>query len=170
MPASRAHLVQLLEPVVTGTGHDLEDVAVSPAGRRSVVRLVVDRDGGVDLDDVAEVSRVVSAALDQLDEAEPGVLGASYVLEVTSPGVDRPLAEPRHWRRNAGRLVTVFLRDGGSIDGRVRSSDADSSGGVLLDVDGTQRAVPYAELTRGTVRVEFSRPDVEDAGAGRSDP
>lgn len=172
MTASRARLMQLLEPVVAGAGHDLEDVAVSPAGRRSVVRLVVDRDGGVSLDDVAEVSRAVSAALDQLDDAEPGVLGASYVLEVTSPGVDRPLTEPRHWRRSVDRLVTAHLNDGSSSTGRVRSADDHADGGVQLDVDGVDRTLPYTELSRGIVQVEFARAGSADdsTGAGPEEP
>ena len=105
-------VLALLAPVVSSAGYDLEDLGVTAAGRRSVVRVVVDRDGGIDLDDVADVSRTVSDALDALDEAEPDALGATYVLEVTSPGVDRPLTEPRHWRRNVGRLVTATLADG----------------------------------------------------------
>ena len=157
MTAPRARLVQLLSPVVESAGLDLEDVTVSPAGRRSVVRVVVDRDGGVPLDDIAEVSRVVSAALDELDAAEPGALGTSYVLEVSSPGVDRPLTAPRHWRRNAGRLVRATLRERGQVTGRLTSADDGEDGGVVLDVDGTEKALPYAELTKGMVQVEFSR-------------
>lgn len=162
MTALRPRLVQLLEPVVEGTGHDLEDVTVTAAGRRSVVRVVVDRDGGVDLDDVAEVSRAVSEALDALDAAEPGALGSTYVLEVTSPGVDRPLTAPRHWRRNAGRRVRAVLRDGTDVTGRVVAADDGEDGGLLLDVDGGQRRLAYGELTRGEVQVEFSRTAVGD--------
>lgn len=168
--ASRPRLVQLLEPVVTGVGHDLEDVSVSPAGRRSVVRVVVDSDDGVSLDDVAEVSRVVAAALDELDSAEPDVLGGSYVLEVSSPGVDRPLTAPRHWRRSVGRLVTAALRDGVDVTGRVRSADDEPSGGVRLDVDGSPRELPYVQLSRGTVQVEFSRPDDAAGAPDHRDP
>src|SRR5437763_10645803 len=99
-----ARLTGWIAPVVDGVGYDLEELVVTPAGRRSVVRVVIDRDEGVTLDDIAEVSRAVSAALDEND----GELGrAPYVLEVTSPGVDRPLTEARHWRRNVGRLVAV---------------------------------------------------------------
>ena len=93
--ASRARLLQMLTPAVESSGHDLEDVTVSPAGRRKVVRVVVDKDGGVTLDDIAEVSRAVSDVLDT-PEAEALLTGA-YTLEVTSPGVDRPLTQPRHW-------------------------------------------------------------------------
>src|SRR5689334_23921985 len=92
-----------IEPVIGAAGYDLEELVVTPAGRRSVVRVVVDRDEGVTLDDIAEVSRVVSEVLDANDHG----MGRPYVLEVTSPGVDRPLTEPRHWRRNVGRMVTV---------------------------------------------------------------
>jgi len=155
--AARQRLLDVLAPVAAASGHDLEDVAVSSAGRRSVVRVVVDKDGGVSLDDVADVSRAVSEALDALDAAEPGVLGGSYVLEVSSPGVDRPLTEPRHWRRSAGRLVRAVLRDGGTVTGRVVEAAADADGGVVFDVDGTQRSLAYADLARGTVQVEFSR-------------
>lgn len=141
----------LLEPVVTAAGYDLEDVTVTAAGRRSVLRVVVDRDGGVDLDAVAEVARAVSEALDGTDE-----FGASpYVLEVTSPGVDRPLTAPRHWRRNVGRLVRA-----GERTGRIVAAD---EAGVTLEVAGDPQQVGYDELGEGHVQVEFSRPDKGDA-------
>jgi ribosome maturation factor RimP len=147
--ASRARLLQLLEPAVTATGFDLEDVTVSPAGKRRVVRVVVDRDGGVDLDDVADVARAVSDLLD----ADPDLLQGAYVLEVTSPGVDRPLTEPRHWRRAQGRLVTATLADE-TVTGRVTAStDTD----VTLDVDGTPRTLLQAEVSKAVVQVEFSK-------------
>jgi ribosome maturation factor RimP len=156
---SPARLQELLAPAVAEAGADLEEVSVSKAGRRSVVRVVVDRDGGVSLDDVADVSRIVSDALDRLDEADPSALGPSYVLEVTSPGVDRPLTAARHWRRNLGRLVTAALRAGGTITGRVRAADDTA---VTLEVDGVERTVPLAEVSRGTVQVEFSRKGEEE--------
>ena len=159
MAASAARLSELLTPQVTAAGYDLEDLSVTAAGKRSVVRVVVDKDGGVSLDDVADVSRTISDALDALDEAEPGLLGATYVLEVSSPGVDRPLTAPRHWRRNVRRLVTATLRDGGSLTGRVVGADDDA---VTLDVDGTERVLPLAEVARGVVQVEFSRKDGDD--------
>ena len=156
MAASAARLSEHVRPEVAAVGYDLEDLTVSAAGKRSVVRVVVDKDGGVTLDDVADVSRTISDALDRLDEAEPGLLGASYVLEVSSPGVDRPLTEPRHWRRNVGRLVTVTRREGEPVTGRLTAADDD---GVTLD-DRTRFA--YDELTRGSVQVEFSRKDDDE--------
>ena len=161
-----ARLTGWIQPVVDAAGYDLEELVVTPAGRRSVVRVVVDRDEGVTLDDVAEVSRAVSAALDEND----GELGrAPYVLEVTSPGVDRPLTEQRHWRRNSGRLVTVAVGPAGAaeqVTGRVLEVGAD---GVTLAVEApgkpgarrrppTERQVPWAELGAGRVQVEFGRP------------
>lgn len=148
----RERLTALLEPVVSAAGYDLEAVDVSKAGRRSVVRVVVDGDGGVSLDGVAAISQSVSAALD----ADDAVLGAApYTLEVTSPGVDRPLTLPRHWRRNSGRLVTV-RRDAESLTGRVVEAD---DARVVFEVDGRTVEAPYDTLGPGTVQVEFSRRD-----------
>lgn len=154
-PASRARLHQVLAPVVAAAGLDLEDVEVQVAGRRSVVRVLVDRDGGVTLDDVAEVSRTVSEALDSLDASEPGLLAGAYVLEVGSPGVDRPLTEPRHWRRAVGRLVRVTRSGQADLTGRVVRADDTSA---ALDVDGTEVVVPLSEVGKALVQVEFSRP------------
>ena len=156
---TRRRLLELLEPVVAAAGYDLEDVTVTPAGRRSLVRVSVDADGGIDLDAVADVTRAVSDALD--DETPGGsAFAGPYVLEVSSPGVDRPLTEPRHWRRAKGRLVTVDL-DGTSLTGRVLDSDDD---GVLLDVKGTQRSAAWDQLGPGKVQVEFNRTDTDAEG------
>src|SRR6202041_3766396 len=106
---------------------DLESVRMSVAGKRRLLRIVVDGDQGVSLDDAADVSREISAMLDEAD-----ALGeVPYTLEVSSPGVDRPLTEPRHWRRARGRLVRVKVAGEGSVEGRVLAADAD---GVTLDI------------------------------------
>lgn len=154
-------LTALLTPVVADAGYDLEDLTVTAAGKRSVVRVLVDKDGGTTLDDVADVSRVVSDALDAADEQDPTLLGPSYVLEVSSPGVDRPLTAPRHWRRNAGRLVAVTPREGAPYDARVVSAD---DAAVTLEVAGQPRVVPYDEVAKAVVQVEFTRHDDEDGG------
>jgi ribosome maturation factor RimP len=148
--SNRDSLMKILEPVVLARGFDLEEVVVTPAGKRRVLRVVVDKDGGVDLDDIAGVSTAVSATLDETD-----AMGAvPYVLEVTSPGVDRPLTLPRHWRRAAERLVQVGIAGVGDRTGRVLSADDDA---VLLDVDGTEQRVVWADLGNGHVQIEFNR-------------
>ena len=146
---------ELLEPVVAQTGYELEDLRVEPAGRRRLVRVVVDADGGVSLDGVALVNQAVSAALDGAD-----LMGsAPYVLEVSSPGVDRPLAEPRHWRRAAGRLVKVPLTEGGELTGRVVGADDEK---VVIAVDGAELSFGYGQVGRGRVQVEFRRDETAD--------
>jgi ribosome maturation factor RimP len=151
---------------------DLESVRVSPAGRRRLLKLVVDADGGVGLDAIAEVSREVAVCLDA-----SGAMGeAPYTLEVSSPGVDRPLTEPRHWRRAQGRLVSVPLAvaAGGDDPGRTgaRRRPPTFQGRILvagdtsvtLDVDGDQVELDYAELGPGQVQVEFGRAEAAEAG------
>ena len=158
MAASAARLSELVRPDVAAAGYDLEDLSVTAAGRRSVVRVVVDKDGGVTLDDVADISRVISDVLDAADQQDAALFGATYVLEVSSPGVDRPLTEPRHWRRNVRRLVTATLREGAPVTGRVTAADDE---GVTLDVDGTEQQLSYGQVVRGNVQVEFGRKDEE---------
>jgi ribosome maturation factor RimP len=162
---ARDHLLDLLGPLVTDAGYDLEDVAVTSAGRRSLVRVTVDADGGIDLDAVAVVSRLVSDALDAdaADPRSPRALAGPYVLEVSSPGIDRPLTEQRHWRRATGRLVKVDVATH-PVTGRIVDVGDD---GVRLDVDGAERAVAWDALGRGKVQVEFGRPD--DAGEASDD-
>jgi ribosome maturation factor RimP len=150
MAVSQQRVRAALDPVVSAAGYDLEDVSITQAGRRSVVRVIVDRDGGVDLDAVAEISRVISDVLD--DDAVTGAV--PFTLEVSSPGVDRPLSEPRHWRRAAGRLVQAHVTGEGSVTGRV--VDADDRG-VTFDVGGDKRTIAYDVLGAGKVQVEFNR-------------
>ncbi len=172
-----ARLAGWIEPVVGAAGYDLEELVVTPAGRRSVVRVVVDRDDGVTLDDIAEVSRAVSEVLDTNDD---GMGRAPYVLEVTSPGVDRPLTEARHWRRNAGRLVTVKVGPAGAAEEVTGRITAVHDAGVTLAVEGkskpgakkrapTPREVPWAELGAGRVQVEFGRAESGGAHDDRAD-
>ncbi len=154
-PVDGKRLTDLIEPVVVAAGMDLESVRVTVAGRRRLLRVVVDSDHGVSLDDAADISREVSAVLDAADP-----LGEMpYTLEVSSPGVDRPLTTPSHWRRAAGRLVRVKVTGEGSVEGRVVAADA---GGVTLDVAGKQRQFGLGDLGAGAIQIEFGRvPDAE---------
>jgi ribosome maturation factor RimP len=152
-------IADVIRPVVTAAGMDLESVRVSAAGRRRLLRVVVDSDRGVSLDDAAEISRQLSAVLD-----EATVMGDfPYTLEVSSPGVDRPLTEPRHWRRATGRLVQVTAADAGPISGRILAADDDR---VTLDVAGDHRRFGYAALGAGAIQVEFGHPQSELGATG----
>jgi ribosome maturation factor RimP len=146
---NRARLREVIEPVIAGAGYDLDGLSLSRAGRRHLVRLTVDRDGGVNLDAVAEVSRLVSAALDAAEAGGEELFAGEYELQVSSPGVDRPLTLPRHWRRNVGRLVQVR-----QLSGRITKADDD---GVTLTVDGTEHVIAYGDLGTGKIQVEFAR-------------
>jgi ribosome maturation factor RimP len=158
--AARTRLRAVVAPVVEAAGHDLEELTLTRAGRRFVVRVLVDADGGVDLDAVAAVSRAVSDALDAAEQRGGELLDGEYQLEVSSPGVDRPLTQPRHWRRNVARLVATTV-DGVPLTGRVAAVDDD---GVVLDVDGTAREVAYPQLGAGRVQIEFNRVAEADLG------
>jgi ribosome maturation factor RimP len=155
-------LTRLLEPVVHALDMDLEGIRVTSAGRRRILRVVVDADGGVSLDDIALASRELSSKLDNAPE-----MGEQpYTLEVSSPGVDRPLTQPRHWRRAVGRLVVAPLavsdssaQDGNGVasaEGRIIGS---SAAGVTLENDGVTREYAYADLGPGRVQVEFGHFD-----------
>ncbi|MDG9704492.1 ribosome maturation factor RimP [Streptomyces sp. DH37] len=159
----------LLEPLVTAQGLDLEEITVTPAGKRRVLRVVVDSDEGVRLDTCAELSRDASQVLDEADVMG----GAPYVLEVTSPGTDRPLTEPRHYRRAVGRLVRAQLTEeagGGELVARVAGADGD---GLDVEVPGvkgrkaTARRLAYTEIARARVEIEFNRKAAEKADKAR---
>lgn len=146
-------------------GLTVEDVAVTPAGKRRLVRVLVDVDlpedhpstesvPPLDLDRIADATRAVSQALD----ASNAMGEAPYVLEVSSPGTDRPLTLPRHFRRNVGRLVAFAFPDEPSVTGRILAADGES---VTLATDDGQRTVPYDGIEQGTVQIEFNRVDDE---------
>lgn len=143
-------LVEVLTAPVEALGLDLEAVDLSKAGKRSVLRIAVDKDGGVDMDDIAEATKAVSAVLDDSD-----LMGQNaFTLEVTSPGVDRPLTLPRHWRRNVTRLVKVDRRDGDPLLGRILAAD---DAGATLDVEGAEQTVAYDEVAKAKIQIEFKR-------------
>ena len=149
--SDRDSLVRLLAPVVEAQGLDLEDIVVTQAGKRRQLRVVVDQDGGISLDTVAAVSTAVAAQLDDSD----AMGGSPYVLEVTSPGVDRPLTAPRHWRRNRTRLVKVATAEATALEGRLVEVDDD---GIGVESDGVVTRLAWDRVASGRVQVEFNRP------------
>ncbi|MFJ2741263.1 ribosome maturation factor RimP [Streptomyces sp. NPDC087440] len=151
-------LRELLEPLVAAQGLDLEEIEVAKAGRRRMLRIVVDAEEGVELDACAEVSRAIS---DKLDESD-AMGDDEYVLEVSSPGADRPLTERRHYVRATGRLAKLTLNDGAELIARILVVDED---GLDLEVPGvkgrkpTARRVEFADIAKARVEVEFNRKD-----------
>jgi ribosome maturation factor RimP len=160
--AQPANLGSAIESVVRGAvadvGFDLESLEEVQVGQRWLIRAIIDSDAGVGLDYIAAVSRAVSHVLDQHDE----LIAGPYTLEVTSPGVDRPLTHPRHWRRNRLRLVRAALIAGGELVGRIGDCDDE---GVTLLASGALRRVRYAELSRAVVEVEFRQPPATELAA-----
>ncbi|MGW1200955.1 ribosome maturation factor RimP [Streptomyces sp. NPDC002536] len=155
-------LRELLAPLVDARELDLEEVEVTPAGKRRVLRIVVDSEDGVQLDECAELSREVSAKLDETDVMG----GAPYVLEVTSPGADRPLTQHRHYVRATGRLMRAQLTEGGELVARILSVDED---GLDLEVPGvkgrkpTARRLAFGEIAKARVEIEFNRKAADKA-------
>lgn len=139
-------LVAALQPA----GYDLEAIELTPAGKRRVLRIAVDKDGGITLDDVAEATRLINDVLDGTN-----ALGEQpYTLEVTSRGVDRPLTLERHWRRNVGRLVKITLVEGGTVTARILAVQ-ESTATVVNK--GVEREVAYADIAKAVVQIEFTK-------------
>jgi len=150
-----SQIAGVLTPILADFGLELEAVEILPAGRRRLLRVVVDGDGpngrGPLLDDIAAASKALSLALDTSE----AVGSAAYTLEVSSRGTSRPLELPRHWRRNRGRLVEVTTTDGDTVTGRVVEPGEDA---VWLDVNGQSRELAYAAVSKALVQVELNRP------------
>ncbi|MFF8927141.1 ribosome maturation factor RimP [Streptomyces longwoodensis] len=157
-------LRELLEPLVTSQGLDLEEVAVDSVGRKRVLRVVVDSDAGPDMDQIADVSRALSATLDETDAMGDG----EYDLEVGTPGAERLLTEHRHYVRATGRLVKFQLAEGGDLVARILTVDDE---GLDVEVPGvkgrraTGRRLAFPEIARARVQVEFNRKDKKEEEA-----
>ncbi|WP_267244555.1 ribosome maturation factor RimP [Streptomyces sp. PR69] len=154
----------LLEPLVSAADLELEEIEISRAGRRRMLRIIVDSDQGVELDACAELSRTISQKLDETDAMGEG----EYVLEVSSPGADRPLTQHRHYVRAVGRLVKFQLKEGGELTARILTVDDD---GLDLEVPGvkgrkpTARRVEFADVAKARVEIEFSRKNTKEEEA-----
>jgi ribosome maturation factor RimP len=154
-PVDVAAVRAVVEPAVVGVGYEIDALSVKPVGRRHLVRVTIDGDGGLGLDVIADVSRVISAALDAAEETGKQLIDGEYQLEVSSPGVDRPLTTPAHWRRNIGRLVKVKAGER-VYTGRVVTANEE---GITLDVAGITHRLDYHDLGPGRVQIEFNRLD-----------
>ncbi|MDO5535656.1 MAG: ribosome maturation factor RimP [Propionibacteriaceae bacterium] len=154
-------IAAIVGPVADQCGLEVDRIEIASAGKRSVLRVYLDGDGpegrGPSLDEIAEATRALSDALDASDATG----SAPYTLEVSSRGVSRPLAEPKHYRRNLGRLVALTL-ESGSVTGRIASAD---DTGIELDVDGVVRRVELTDINKAVVKAELRKdsPEVADA-------
>ncbi|MFE1754015.1 ribosome maturation factor RimP [Streptomyces anandii] len=157
-------LREILEPLVASQGLDLEEIAVDSVGRKRVLRVVVDSDTGADLDRIADVSRALSAKLDETDAMGEG----EYTLEVGTPGAERLLTQHRHYVRATGRLVKFQLAEGDELVARITGVDDE---GLDLEVPGvkgrraTTRRIGFPDVVRARVQVEFSRKDKKEEEA-----
>lgn len=169
---SRERVIELISELVHAQGYDVEDVVVTSAGKHSAVRIMVDSDAGIELDAAAEISRLVSELFDSLEE----IGETPYTLEVTSPGIDRPLMLERHWRRARGRKARIDLA-GETVVGRIGTLNDDSVAVVIGGRGGlTVREIALGDVQKAVVQVEFSKPseaELELAGGipeGRAVP
>ncbi len=155
---SEERVVALLSDLIHDKGFDLEEVKVIAAGKHSAVRIMVDRDAGIDLDALPQLSRQISEVFDEISDFGD----APYTLEVTTPGVDRPLTHARHWRRAQGRAVRIELADE-KFDARVGVLDGEvvtvvtRNKGVLAT-----RELSLSSVVKAVVQVEFSKPKAEE--------
>ena len=144
--ALKDQIFELVEPLVIKAGLVLEEVQVQTPGKNRFVTVIVDSETGLNLDQVTDASRIIGEAMD----SAPFLGETPYTLEVTSPGVDRPLTAPRHWRKNADRLVKIVKLDGDVCKGRIASSSEEE---VVLDCC----TVAFADIKRATIEIEFNQ-------------
>ena len=135
-----------ITPALSDLGFYLEDITITSAGRRSMLTVIVDGDTHLSLDQVTVATKAISEIVENIQS-----LGqAPFTLEVTSPGLDRPLTKPRHWRKNVDRLVKVILLDGGEVKGRVKDASETST---TID----EQVVDFTDIKRATLEIEFKQ-------------
>ncbi len=147
-------IAELITPAILNVGFFLEEVQISNPDNQSIVICVIDGAKPLNLDEVASVSRIISAILD-----EAPVMGAmSFTLEVSSPGVDRPLTLPRHWKKNITRLIRATMLNGGVITGRLTEFNGESAT-LVENIKGRAKThtLVLADIKRAVVEIEFNR-------------
>ena len=154
--ALKDQISELVTPAVSDLGFYLEDVHVATPGSHRIVTCIVDGDASLNLDQVTTVSRVISELLD-----EAAFMGETpFTLEVTSPGVDRPLTQPRHFAKNVDRLLKIIKLDGSEVTGRILSNtDTDVTLTVTVKKETVEQTVSLADIKRAVVEIEFNRKD-----------
>jgi ribosome maturation factor RimP len=146
MAQQSERLAAILEPVVRDVGLELYDVEVGGSNRARTLRVLVDRDGGVDLDAITSATEALAPVLDQ-DADVAKVLPGSYLLEVSSPGLERPLRTPAHFRRAVGDTVSLKSRDAqGAVTRRRAVLAAADDDGIEIETDGARESVAYGDI------------------------
>lgn len=154
--ALKDQISELVTPALTQAGYFLEEVNVVTPGQHRIVTVIVDGESALNLDQVTVASKLVSELLD-----EASFMGeTAFTLEVTSPGIDRPLTLPRHFAKNVTRLLKVVKNDGAVVTGRIASNtDSEVSLSVTEKKTTTDVVVAIADIKRATVEIEFNRKD-----------
>ena len=154
---TQTQVIELLGEEFARAGYEIEDVLIDPRARPPRITVIADGDTALDLDTIATLSRSASTLLDGVDGSDEIV--DNYVLEVSSPGVERPLTSEKHFRRARGRKVELSLADGSQLTGRVGEARGDVVALVVRDGrDWAVREIPLAEVMKAVVQVEFSPP------------
>lgn len=144
MEKVKAEITAAIEPIIKATGNYLEDITIQSAGKRRMITVLVDGQTHLNLDQVTAITKDISEVMENL----PGLGDIPFTLEVSSPGIDRPLTLARHWRKNLGRLVAVTLQDGNVIKGRIgQASEKD----VAID----EATISFDEIKKAILEVEF---------------
>lgn len=133
-----------IRPIIEATGNYLEELSITSAGKVKILTVIIDSDTHLNLDQVTAVTKEISEVIEALPELGEG----AFTLEVTSPGLDRPLTKPRHWRKNLDRLVKIIMSSGQEIQGRIGEATETT---VLVD----SQKVSYEDIKRAVLEIEF---------------
>jgi ribosome maturation factor RimP len=144
--SNKEQVAAAITPAIESLGFYVEDIAITSAGKRSMLTVIVDGDTHLSLDQVTVATKAISEIVENL----PTLGNNPFTLEVTSPGLDRPLTKPRHWQKNKDRLIKIILNDGKEITGRIKDS---TQSAVTVD----EQVINFADMKRATLEIEFKQ-------------
>ena len=144
--SNKEQVLAVITPAIESLGFYIEDITITSAGKRSMLTVIVDGDTHLSLDQVTVATKAISEIVENL----PTLGNNPFTLEVTSPGLDRPLTKPRHWRKNQDRLIKIILNDGKEVTGRIKDSNESS---VTVD----EQVIHFADIKRATLEIEFKK-------------
>ena len=144
--SNKEQVLAVITPAIESLGFYIEDITIISAGKRSMLTVIVDGDTHLSLDQVTVATKAISEIVENL----PTLGNNPFTLEVTSPGLDRPLTKPRHWRKNQDRLIKIILNDGKEVTGRIKDSTESS---VTVD----EQVIKFADIKRATLEIEFKK-------------